>query len=172
MQPTQHKVIYTIGHSMHPADVLIEMLLSFEIKMVADIRSYPGSKRFPHYNKEALRQRLTQTGIQYQHFADLGGRRPASPDEAVPKHAPFGSYKEHMKTEAFEGAISELQALALTMPVAYMCAEANWRHCHRSLVSDYLKKVEWKVIHITGAEKSEPHVLTAPKRVQGRLFGE
>lgn len=171
MQPAQpHKVIYTIGHSTHPVDVLIEMLASFDIKVLADIRSYPGSKRFPHYNKEALRKSVAEAGIEYIHYPDLGGKRSANSGSALSKHAPFASYKEHMETVAFETAVSELQQLALTTPIAYMCAEANWRHCHRSLVSDYLKKADWKVIHITGVDKSEQHVLTAPQRVQGRLF--
>ena len=168
MQPVQHKAIYTIGHSTHPVDVLIDMLQSFGIKVLADIRSYPGSKRFPHYNKEALRQTLESAGIQYLHFPDLGGKREAPAD--VKKHPPFSGYKEHMATDAFATAIAELQQLAQTTPVAYMCAEANWRQCHRSLMSDYLKTAEWKVIHIKGKDKSEPHIMTAPKLVQGKLF--
>ena len=51
------------------------MLHSFKIQTLVDIRNYPGSKRYPHFNKEALEVSLPANGIQYLHIKELGGRR-------------------------------------------------------------------------------------------------
>ena len=74
------KTIWTIGHSTHPLEEFISMLQSFQVELVADIRRYPGSKRYPYFNTEALRVSLPAEGIGYTHLEDLGGRRPALPD--------------------------------------------------------------------------------------------
>ena len=70
----ENKTIWTIGHSTHSFEEFGLMLHSFNIKLVADIRSYPGSRKFPQFNKEALEISLPQTDIQYVHLKDLGGR--------------------------------------------------------------------------------------------------
>src|SRR5690348_6996152 len=74
------KDIWTIGHSTRTIDHFIAMLQSFNIEQVVDIRSFPGSRRYPHFNKEALEVSLPATGIKYAHLKDLGGRRSAKPD--------------------------------------------------------------------------------------------
>ncbi|MEJ7676706.1 MAG: DUF488 domain-containing protein [Segetibacter sp.] len=73
-------VIYTIGHSTHTSEEIISMLQSFQIELVADIRSLPGSRRYPHFNKEALEISLSLNNIKYVHLIDLGGRRKVKPD--------------------------------------------------------------------------------------------
>lgn len=165
-----HKAIYTIGHSTHTIAAFTEMLQSFHIGILADIRRYPSSRRHPQFNKAALQQSLSDTDIQYIHLAGLGGKR--QPDmPVVPKgSAPFHSYKAHMETEEFRSAIEEMQGIAGRIRLAYMCAEANWRNCHRSQVSDYLKQQGWQVIHITGVGASELHADPIPVPVQGSLF--
>ena len=71
----QQKKIWTIGHSTHPFNEFVVMLKSFHIELVADIRSFPGSRRYPHFNKEILENSLPLNGIEYVHLRDLGGRR-------------------------------------------------------------------------------------------------
>ncbi len=61
------KTIYTIGHSTHPLAEFVAMLQSFQVELVADIRRYPSSKRYPHFNLEALRVSLPAEGIGYTH---------------------------------------------------------------------------------------------------------
>jgi len=72
--------IWTIGHSTRPFEELVALLNSFNIKLVADIRSYPGSRKFPQFNKEALEISLPENNIQYVHLKYLGGRRKVNPD--------------------------------------------------------------------------------------------
>jgi uncharacterized protein (DUF488 family) len=161
------KTIWTIGHSTRPFEEFLAMLQSFEIKLVADIRSYPGSRRFPQYNKETLEITLPQNKIQYVHLKDLGGRRKTSPDSknTAWRHVAFRGYADYMETESFKKGIIELEEIASRQRTAYMCSEAVWWRCHRSMVSDYLKAHGWKVMHIMGIGKDEEHPYTAPAKI-------
>lgn len=166
-----HKAIYTIGHSVHPVDAFVEMLTSFRITQLADIRSVPRSGRHPQFNRDALQRSLTEAGIQYIHIPALGGRRQVASRESSAKHVSgLQGYAAHMQSDEFKGGIEQLLEMATRVNMAYMCAEANWRNCHRSMVSDYLKQSGWQVIHITGKDRSELHPEPRPKMVQGTLF--
>ena len=135
------KTIYTIGHSTHSFLEFTAMLQSFKIELVADIRSYPGSRKFPQFNKEALEISLPEQGIQYEHLKDLGGRRKSNPDSknTAWRSLAFRGYADYMETVGFIEAIKCLEETAMKRRTAYMCSEAVWWRCHRSLVSDYLK---------------------------------
>jgi uncharacterized protein (DUF488 family) len=161
------KTIWTIGHSTRPFEEFTAMLHSFKIEEVADIRSYPGSRKFPQFNKEALQISLPETKIQYIHLKGLGGRRKANPDSKNTswRHLAFRGYADYMETEPFKKEIKELERIALKKRTAYMCSEAVWWRCHRSMVSDYLKVSGWKVMHIIGIGKEDEHPYTAPARV-------
>jgi uncharacterized protein (DUF488 family) len=167
-----NKTIWTIGHSTRSFGEFEAMLHSFNIELVVDIRNYPGSRKFPHFNKEALEVSLPQTNIRYVHQKELGGRRKATPASKNTgwRHAAFRGYADYMETDAFTHGIKELEKNALIQRTAYMCSEALWWRCHRSMVSDYLKVNGWKVMHIMGVGKSEEHPYTAPARiVNGKL---
>ena len=165
--------IYTIGHSNRTIADFIAMLHSFGIKVLADIRSMPGSRKWPQFNQSALNVSLHEAGIKYIHMPGLGGRRKAKPDSVNTAwhNKSFMGYADYMETPEFKGAIKELEDIARNEPTVYMCAEALWWRCHRSLVSDYLKVQGWNVLHIMNMGKSTPHAYTAPARpVQGDLF--
>ena len=70
--------IYTIGHSTHSQEEFIEILKTYDIELVVDIRSYPGSKYVPHFNKENMEVWMPDSGIKYIHMKELGGRRKAA----------------------------------------------------------------------------------------------
>ena len=167
--------IWTIGHSTRTLEEFVAMLDSFQISLLVDIRSLPGSRAFPHYNKESLELSLPISGIQYLHMKELGGRRKVKPDSknTAWRLPAFRGYADYMETDSFQKAIAELEALAMKQQTAYMCSEALWWRCHRSLVSDWLKFHGWKVMHILGKGKSEEHPYTQPARiVEGRLIYE
>ncbi|HYC28148.1 MAG TPA: DUF488 domain-containing protein, partial [Chitinophagaceae bacterium] len=63
--------VWTIGHSTHPLEEFVDMLLSFQIEVVADVRSFPGSRKYPQFNKENLEQSLPDLGFEYVHLKDL-----------------------------------------------------------------------------------------------------
>jgi len=169
----KQKTIWTIGHSTRTLEVFIAMLKSFQIELLVDIRSFPGSKHYPHFNKEALMISLPENGIEYTHLVKLGGRRKPRPDSDNTgwRVAAFRGYADYMETEDFNKAIKELEFLASNNRVVYMCSEAVWWSCHRSLVSDYLKLKGWTVMHIMDIGKAEEHPYTKPARIEnGKLY--
>lgn len=171
----QNKEIWTIGHSTHSLETFTTMLKSFRIEVVADIRSFPGSRRFPQFNKEALEITLPQNNLRYIHIKNLGGRRKVNPNSKNTswRHPSFRGYADFMETEVFKEGIIKLEQIASKERTAYMCSEAVWWRCHRSMVSDYLKVHGWKVMHIMGVGKVQEHPYTQPARiVNGELSYE
>ena len=167
MTDADNKMIWTIGHSTRTIDEFINMLQSFQIRALADVRNYPGSKRYPHFNKEALEISLANNDIKYVHIKNLGGRRKPRPDSinTVWRNEAFRGYADYMETDDFKDGARQLQMLADKCPTAFMCSEAVWWRCHRSLISDYLKSIGWTVIHIMEVGKAEEHPYTSAARV-------
>ena len=150
----------------------MDSLNACEIQKLVDVRSFPGSRRYPHFNKENLRSSLAEAGIDYVHLPELGGRRRARPDSTnlAWRNESFRGYADYMETVGFAGGISKLLDMAAQLRTAIMCAESLWWRCHRSLISDYLKVQGIGVIHILAGGKSEPHPYTSAARiVDGRL---
>lgn len=167
------KEIWTIGHSTRTLEHFVEMLHSFDIKLLADIRSFPGSRRVPQFNKENLEKSMPANGIAYVHLKQLGGRRPVHKDSKNTgwRHPAFRGYADYMETDDFKKGIEQLEAMAVKQRTAYMCSEAVWWSCHRSMVSDYLKLNGWLVHHIMEVNKATEHPYTKPaKIVNGELF--
>jgi uncharacterized protein (DUF488 family) len=167
------KQIWTIGHSTRPIDDFIAALCAHKIKLVADVRLLPGSKRYPQFNKEALDDSLGKTGIRYEHFPGLGGRRKPKPDSrnTAWRNDAFRGYADHMETPEFHEGIARLFELAYeNARSALMCAEAVWWRCHRALISDFLKVRGIEVLHILDAKKTETHPFTSAARIiSGKL---
>lgn len=147
----------------------IVMLQSFDIEMLADIRRFAGSRKYPQFNQENLAISLKANGIDYNHLEDLGGRRKTQKDSKnnLWRNESFRGYADYMETEEFKKAIAELEKIAETRTTVYMCAEAVWWRCHRAMVSDYLKAKGWIVLHIMAKGKAEEHPYTSPARVVG-----
>jgi uncharacterized protein (DUF488 family) len=143
------------------------------IKLVADVRLLPGSKRYPQFNKEELAKSLRQDGIGYEHFPELGGRRKAKKDSSNTAwhNESFRGYADHMETAEFTRGIARLEEMTDSDgQTAIMCAEAIWWRCHRSLIADYLKVRGIEVIHIIHERKTELHPFTSVARVvDGKL---
>ena len=168
--------IWTVGHSTRTIDEFISLLKANEVKVLADVRAWPGSKRYPQFNKEALAESLSVHGIRYEHFPELGGKRKSKPDShnTAWRNASFRGYADYMETEQFQKGIKRLLDFAAeTGATAIMCAEAVWWRCHRSLIADYLKSRGVEVLHVLGANKVEPHPYTLAARiVNGELSYE
>ena len=170
--PGDPATIWTIGHSTRSLEGLLALLAEYRIEAVADVRRFPGSRRYPHFASEALATSLPAHGVAYQWMPRLGGRRkvqPASPNTAW-RNASFQGYADYTASAEFAAGLAELLQLAVEKHTAMMCAEAVWWHCHRSIVSDVLKLRGIEVIHIIDASHSTLHPYTSPARiVDGRL---
>lgn len=148
------------------------MLQSFEIEVLADVRSFPGSRKYPQFNREQLAGSMAALGIQYLNLQALGGRRkPAGHSHNTGwRSASFRAYADYMQTESFLQGLAELKDLAQHRKVAYMCSEAVWWRCHRALISDKLKSEGWQVWHIMGESQAKEHPYTSPAVVvEGQL---
>jgi len=159
--------LYTIGHSTRALDELVALLREHGVERLADIRRYPGSRRYPHFSRDALEVSLPERGIEYVHLPELGGRRkPAasSPNTAL-RNEQFRAYADHMTSDEFRNAVDGL--LALEGRTAVMCAEAvPWR-CHRNLLSDELLRRGCEVVHILDRGQAKRHEMSPDARVVG-----
>jgi uncharacterized protein (DUF488 family) len=159
--------VFTIGHSTRSLDEFIEILKSFRVQTLVDVRSFPGSRRYPHFNREALKGSLGAVDIDYAHLPELGGRRRPLPDSLnmTWRNESFRGYADYMETNEFSEGIRRLLELARDQRTVIMCSEAVWWRCHRSMISDYLKAKGVEVIHILAAGKSAAHPYTSAARI-------
>jgi uncharacterized protein (DUF488 family) len=165
-------VVWTIGHSARTEAQFHTLLLGYQIGQLIDVRRFPSSRRYPQFNRDALASSLEAQGIRYLHLPGLGGRRESRGDSPNSgwREPGFRGYADYMETKTFGEALDRLRALAAERPTAIMCAEADWRSCHRGLISDRLKLDGAEVRHIVDAEHAEPHPYTSPARIiDGRL---
>jgi len=159
--------LWTIGHSTRGIDEFIALLQQNDIEALADVRHFPGSRKYPHFNVEPLRNALHGAGIDYQPFTELGGRRKVQPDSpnTAWRLPAFRGYADYMQTAAFHEGIERLKTLASMKPTAIMCAEAVWWRCHRGLISDVFKLNGTRVLHIMGPSLPQEHPYTSAARV-------
>lgn len=157
---------YTIGHSTLNFGAFTDLLKLHGVKLLVDVRAYPGSSHVPQFNSAELAEFLPIHGIGYKHISQLGGRRRPSknplPDVTWWTHPSFAAYAQHALTNPdFRQGLHELEALGAECPVAYMCAEAQWWRCHRRIISDWLTIRGHNVFHIMGPSAPKPHALAS-----------
>ncbi len=164
--------VWTIGHSTRTIEEFVRVLEAHGIKAVADVRRFPTSRRYPHFDARELQRSLTEVGIEYLPFPELGGyRRPrADSINTAWRSKGFRGYADYMETAGFQRGIERLLAMARERRSAVLCAERLWWRCHRALIADYLKARDVSVIHIEDAEKTVAHPFTSAARIiEGRL---
>ena len=156
------KRIYTVGHSTRSAEELLAILGDAGVRLVADLRAFPSSRRHPQFNRGALAAWLGSAGIEYRHFPGLGGRRAPIPGSVNGgwHERGFQGYADYMSSDEFQRALSDLEAAASESPTAIMCAEALWWRCHRRLITDALVAQGWRVEHLGIDRGPEIHSLT------------
>lgn len=171
--------IFTIGHSTRALDAFVAALKAAGVDAVADIRRFPYSRRYPHFNGETLAPALAAEGIAYRHFPALGGRRGKRADGKPSPHTlwredAFRNFADYAETAEFRTAFDAVAAMARNGTPAIMCAEAVWWRCHRRIVADYLLAAGFPVAHIFDAGKCEPATLTpgAAPRPDGTILYE
>ncbi len=161
--------IYTIGHSTHPIEEFIEILKTYKIELLVDVRTIPKSRHNPQFNEPELKASLEKESIGYIRLETLGGLRhtsAASINTAWRNNA-FRGFADYMQTEEFEKGMQELGELAQGKMTTIMCAEAvPWR-CHRSLIGDALLVRSFQVEDIMGEKSSRLHKLTPWAKVEG-----
>lgn len=161
--------VWTVGHSTRSLEELVALLQAFEVRVLADIRTVPRSRRNPQFNTDALPGSLAPYAIEYAHLGRLGGLRHARKDSINTgwRNENFRGYADYMLTPEFELGLTELRTLVERGRVALMCAEAvPWR-CHRSLVADVLTVRGAEVDDIMAEGRATRHVLTSFAKAEG-----
>ncbi len=137
---------YTVGHSNRSFDDFCDILKHYGIQLVVDVRRFPESSKFPHFNRENLEVELDRCGIEYLYLGDLlGGYRD-------------GGYEEYMKTEDFKLGLGKLLFWGIDGKTAILCAEKLWHKCHRKFIADRLVELGHEVWHIIDIGNLEKHM--------------
>jgi len=139
-----NKVAYRVGHGARSLEEFLNLLAEYGIETIVDVRRFPGSKKFPHFNKENLQAALAQHGLEYVHIPELGGFR-------------RGGYSAHVHSDEFKTGLARLENYLLKRRVAVMCAERLFWRCHRRFIADELIKLGIRVIHILEGERTYEH---------------
>ena len=138
------------------------------VAIVVDVRSFPSSRKWPHFNQAELSESLQQAGIEYLWLKQLGGRRRATGTDSSHtawQHPAFRAYADHTESADFSAGLDELIATAARKPTAYMCSEGLWWQCHRRIISDNLTIRGITVEHIMPDGKLKPHALAPFARI-------
>ena len=164
-----NQTLWTIGHSTRSFEEFLALLEEYRIRLLADVRHFPGSRRLPWTAKVSLARALSDRSIAYEHFEDLGGFRKASHDSTNTAwhNSGFRGYADYMDTPEFSAALDRLIAVSRDRRTAIMCAEALPWKCHRWLLSDALVARGIRVLHILASGKTQDHRLTTFARVHG-----
>lgn len=154
--------LFTVGHGTRSTDELVEVLAAAGVRVVADVRRHPGSRRNPHLGRDTLQVSLPASGITYQWWGDeLGGRRSRRRDSrhTAWRNAAFAGYADHMDSDEFRAAFERLLAQTTRTPTAVMCAETVWWRCHRRLLADAALVRGTGVLHLLAADSVAEHPL-------------
>jgi uncharacterized protein (DUF488 family) len=159
--------LFTIGHSTRTLDEFTELLKTYAVTIVVDVRTVPHSRHNPQFNKETLPTALKP--IRYIHMPEIGGLRHPKRDSMnlALQNSGFRGYADYMQTQEFTDGLLKLVALVRENCVALMCAEAlPWR-CHRNLLSDALVARHNRVLHIISKTDTITHQLNEAAQVDG-----
>ena len=160
--------VFTIGHGARTIEMFLDLLEGAGIELLADVRTAPGSRKHPHFGRDALAASLQSRGIRYEWLGrDLGGFRRTKVDSrhTALRNSGFRGYADHMETEAFGEARDRLIETAREKRTAVMCAESLWWRCHRRMLADGLVAAGCEVVHVMDRGRLEPHRLTTAARV-------
>lgn len=167
--------LYTIGHSTRSFKEFLDILKTYGIELLIDIRSWPHSERNPHFDRHKLKEVLLQNGIAYEWLGrELGGRRRIglgrnSPNKGWRKMG-FRNYADHTLSDEFKKGIKRLLELAEGRKTVLMCAEKLYWGCHRRILSDYLLMLGHRVIHIVDKERAIEHEMTPFAEIRDGLL--
>ncbi len=161
--------IWTVGHSNRSIEDFTRILKAHGTELVIDVRRFPVSRKWPHFDAERLAESLPRAGITYAGMPELGGRRKPRPDSphVAWRTDAFRGYADFMDTEDFARSLEKAMGLARERRAALMCAEAlPWR-CHRSILADSFLARAWEVMEIIDEKEARPRRLPGFARLDG-----
>ena len=161
----KNRELFTVGHSNLSIEAFISLLQQHEITAVADVRSHPYSRRFPHFSQPALKASLLNAGIRY---VFLGKELGARPEDLSCYEGGKALYERIAATQVFFEGIQRLVKGVETYKIALMCAEKDPITCHRTiLVCRQLRNFRLQINHILSDGSLESH-----QQLEERLLGK
>jgi uncharacterized protein (DUF488 family) len=124
--------LYTIGHSNHDLGDFLAILVHHGVETLCDVRSRPGSFRFPQFNREPLEAAAALVKIEYQFLGESLGGRPD--DLRVYRSDGLVDYVARRKSPDFSAGVDRLLEFSRAGNLALMCAEEDPLQCHRFLM--------------------------------------
>jgi uncharacterized protein (DUF488 family) len=149
----------------------VEELRAAGVERLVDVRTAPGSRKHPQFNRSALVETLPAAGIAYEWQKDLGGfRRPRSdsPNTAI-RNDSFRGYADHMQTKEFRVALDRLVEGSRVTATAVMCSETLWWRCHRRMIADALTVGGVDVVHLIGGKREAHRLHPNARSIDGTL---
>jgi len=141
-------IVFTIGHSTHSLDYFLDLLRTYSIDCVIDVRSIAASKFNPQYNQIPLSNFLRSNNIFYKHLSLEFGARQTSPD--LLDDDGKVSFEKVQESWNFKKGVSIIKnETDLGSKVVLMCSESDPFDCHRfSMISIALSNFDFEVKHI------------------------
>jgi len=150
-------MFFSFGYSGCSLEEFYEILKKFNIKVVADVRKNPTSKR-EEFCKEKLEKSLKERRIEYFWFEELGGFKQ--------------SYKEFSLSKTFDENVKKLEEIGKDKNLMILCMEKDWRKCHRKFIAQRIASDGFEVFHITKTKliKHDPSSEEIKRSMQKRIF--
>ena len=148
--------VFTIGHSNHPPETFINLLVRHGIDEVADVRSAPYSRYTPHFNHENIQRSLEGIGLVYTYLGGELGGRPT--DRSCYDAEGRVQYDRVAESDLFDDGLRRVIHAADERRVTLLCTEKEPLECHRTLlVARALADRGLAVSHILADGKLEGH---------------
>ncbi len=126
-QPT----IFSLGHSTHTYGRFLELVRKAGVTAIADVRTSPFSRHFPHFNRDILKNELRTDGIVYSFLGKELGGRPTGRQFYCDGVA---DYERMARSPDFTQGLERVLEGARKYHIALMCSEHDPLDCHRCLL--------------------------------------
>lgn len=165
--------VVTVGHSNRDLETFLELLGAHGVRILIDVRSYPNSRRFPHFSEGNLTESLGEVNVEYEHWPRLGGfRGEREGSENTALSSGFQAVADHLNSEEGQAALDDLTGMLQKRGengvVALMCAEKDPGRCHRRLISDHLVARDRSVTHVIDEGETRNHELHQHAQTRNR----
>jgi uncharacterized protein (DUF488 family) len=138
--------LFTIGHSTHSIDRMLELLRQHSVQAVYDVRSHPHSRYNPQFNRELLQSSLERSAIRYVFLGDQLGARSKDAGHYSNGRVQFGLLAG---SPGFQQGLEQVLAGAALETIVLLCSEKDPIVCHRAiLVGRHLRSDRTTVNHI------------------------
>jgi len=163
-------IVYTIGYEGTDIERFVATLKCVGIAVLADVRAVAISRK-KGFSKSRLKAHLTEEGITYTHYVELGDPKPGRDAARAGDYDRFRTiYARHLAGADPQAAIEAIAEIARNAPTCLLCFERDPNVCHRSMIADQLVSVGLKSFHLFGDNPNQyvRHASKLPRRNIGQ----